>query len=137
MKDIKIRDYREINLKELLELYENVGWSNYVNNPQMLLKAYQNSLKVLSARDEDKLVGIVRVVGDGSSVIYIQDILVDKKYQRQGIGSRLLTEILRDYKEVYQKVLLTDNRRETVSFYKKLGFIQCDDFGCTAFVAMK
>lgn len=133
MDDIIIKDYSEIDLEELLQLYENAGWSNYVNNPQMLQKAYENSLKTLSAWKEDKLIGIIRVVGDGSSIIYIQDILVRKEYQRQGIGSRLLAEILQHYKDVYQKVLLTDNQPDTVAFYKKFGFIRCDDFGCIAF----
>jgi ribosomal protein S18 acetylase RimI-like enzyme len=100
----------------------------------MLLKAYQNSLSVITAWSEDKLLGVIRIVGDGCSIIYIQDILVLKEYQHMGIGSRLFTEAMDKYKEVYQKVLLTDNEPTTKAFYEKMGFLTSDKYGCISFV---
>jgi ribosomal protein S18 acetylase RimI-like enzyme len=51
-----------------------------------------------------------------NSIIYIQDILVLKEYQHMGIGSRLMDAALTKYKNVYQKVLLTDNEPATRAF---------------------
>ncbi|WP_430038931.1 GNAT family N-acetyltransferase [Peribacillus simplex] len=41
----------------------------------------------MTAWDDDKLVALIRVVGDGQTIIYIQVILVLENYQDQGIGS--------------------------------------------------
>lgn len=42
----------------------------------MLEKAYKNSLCVLGAYKDDKLVGIIRAVGDGVTIVFIQDIVI-------------------------------------------------------------
>lgn len=73
-------------LNDLVALYNDVGWSNYTN---MLQKAYNNSLLILTAWCDDKLLGAIRIVGDGFSIIYVQDIVVLRAYQHMGIGSKL------------------------------------------------
>lgn len=134
--EISIKEYTEYNEEEILNLYRSVGWSNYFNNPLMLKNAYAHSLKVLGAYSEDKLLGIVRVVGDGYSIVHIQDILILPEYQRSGIGTALIKRILEMYKDVYQKSLLTDNTEKTVQFYKSLGFEMDTDIECRAFMKM-
>lgn len=131
---MEIQPYRPIELGEILPLYKRAGWTNYVKNPEMLQKAYENSLLVLAARQEKQLIGLVRVVGDGASILYIQDILVLPEYQGEGVGSRLLQEVDRLYPQVYQKVLLTDQQPNTMRFYEKCGYRQSDEFGCTAYM---
>lgn len=121
-------------LNDLVALYNDVGWNNYTNNTDMLQKAYVNSLLIITAWHDDKLLGAIRIVGDGYSIIYIQDILVLKAYQHMGIGSKLITEAMSKYKDVYQKILLTENDPETKSFYEKMGFATCDKYECVSFV---
>lgn len=41
----------------------------------MLEKAYKNSLSALGAYKDDKLVGITCAVGDGVTIMFIQDIV--------------------------------------------------------------
>lgn len=79
---------------------------------------------------------IIRVVGDGYSIVHIQDILILPEYQRSGIGTALIKRILEMYKDVYQKSLLTDNTEKTVQFYKSLGFEMDTDIECRAFMKM-
>lgn len=122
MDHVVFKEYDEYNEEEILNLYKAVGWSNYFNKPLMLENAYEHSLYVVGAYVEDRLVGIIRVVGDGASIIYIQDILVLPDYQRHGIGRRLFDNVMGKYAEVYQKVLITDNTEKTKSFYEALGF---------------
>lgn len=55
---------------------------------------------VISAWDKDELIGLVRVVGDGLTIIYVQDILVLKSYKRKRIGLKLLQYVLDEYKDV-------------------------------------
>ncbi|MGL4990511.1 MAG: GNAT family N-acetyltransferase [Sarcina sp.] len=122
---------------ELLYLYNNVGWKLYTEKIDILIKSIENSLKVITAFDNGKLIALIRVVGDGYSIIYIQDILVLQKYQNQGIGKILIEEIMNRYKNVRQKVLLTDNKSENISFYKKVGFSKSENLNCVAFVKLK
>lgn len=120
--------------KSLLELYNDVGWTAYTKNPDQLWKAVNQSLKVWTVSDGDRLVALARVVGDGVSIIFIQDILVLTAYQGQGIGSQLLQRILNEYQSVRQILLLTGNEEKTVSFYQKNGLIDVAAFDCIAFM---
>ncbi len=131
---MKLKQITNININDILNLYIDANWKNYINNMDMLTNAYNNSLYILGAYDNNKLVGIIRVIGDGYSIIYIQDIIVLNKYQRKGIGTKLIQNVLEKYKNVYQKVLLTDNQPKTVNFYKSLGFYKSLDLNCTSFI---
>ena len=118
----------------ILSLYASVGWTNYTDKPEMLRKSYENSLLTLGAYDGDKLVGVIRTVGDGFSVVFVQDILVFPEYQRKGIGTQLLQEIMERFSSVYQLELMTDNSPKTISFYQSVGLVKADDMGCCAFM---
>ena len=133
MEKIQIKQYEHYNEDEILALYKSVGWVNYTNNLEMLKNAYTHSLLTLGAYKNETLIGIIRVVGDGYSIIYIQDIIVLPENQRKGVGSLLLKEVLSQYAYVYQKILLTENQPDTVAFYKKLGFIPDFEMNCVAF----
>ena len=124
-----------VTLEDVLPLYEAVGWTNYTTKPEMLKAAYENTLHVLAAlNDEGKLVGILRAVGDGASILFIQDILVYPEYQHQGIGTKLLQMILEKYKNVYQIQLATDDSTKTVSFYESNGFTSLTSLNCVSFI---
>lgn len=128
-----IKPYAAFDAQEILPLYEKVGWTNYTNNSQMLKDAYSHSLKIYAAYLGEKLVGVIRVVGDGYSVVFIQDLLVYPEYQRQGIGTALLKKVLDEYSHVYQIHLLTENTDKTIQFYQSLGFVMDTDMDCRTF----
>ena len=129
-----IKPYASYNECEILPLYRAVGWSNYYAHPDMVAGAYANSLCVLAAYEDKDLVGIIRAVGDGHSVLFIQDILVYPEHQRRGIGTALMKALLDRYAHVYQIELATDNTEKTISFYKSLGFYPLQDIGCCGFM---
>jgi ribosomal protein S18 acetylase RimI-like enzyme len=134
MERVSILPYFEYDETEIMHLYKSVGWSNYYERPEMLRKAFANSLCTLGAYSGGKLVGIIRVVGDGHSIIYVQDLLILPEYQHTGIGTRLLSAILEKFGNVYQKILVTDRTEKTVSFYESLGFTELTEIGCVAFL---
>lgn len=124
-----------VTLEDVLPLYEAVGWTNYTQHPKMLKEAYKNSLHILGAfNEEGKLVGVLRAVGDGASILFIQDILVYPEYQHQGIGTKLLQLTLEKYKNVYQIQLATDDSKNTVSFYESNGFTSLTSLNCVSFI---
>ena len=124
-----------VTLEAVLPLYEAVGWTNYTQNPTMLKEAYGNSLHILAAFNEEGiLVGVLRAVGDGASILFIQDILVTPEYQHQGIGTKLLQQTLEKFKNVYQIQLSTDNSMKTISFYESNGFTSLTSLNCVSFM---
>lgn len=123
MSDICIRPMTEtLTDAELCDLYSAVGWTIYAENPTRLRAAIDGSHFVATARLEGALVGLVRVVSDGVSIAYIQDILVHPVHHRRGIGRRLLAAAIEHYPQVRQKVLLTDDRQDQLNFYASMGF---------------
>lgn len=131
--EVILKEYAVYKEAEILGLYTSLGWTNYTDNPEMLRNAYINSLKIYGAYVDGKLVGIIRAVGDGFSVIFIQDLLVHPDFQRNGIGTLLLKRMLKEYENVYQMHLITEDSEKTISFYKSLGFTDNGDVNCKAF----
>ena len=131
---MEIREYTKYNADEIQNLYSQVGWTAYTDNMRALEQGFQNSLLVLAAYEGDALLGIVRVVGDGFTIILIQDILVYPNYQRQGIGTALLRAVLDRYSDVRQVQLATDNTPRTVAFYRSLGVLDFSEIGCCGFM---
>ena len=134
---MEIRPYSHYEESEILSLYQSVGWRNYYAYPDMLRKAYENSLCIFGAYEEGDLAGIIRAVGDGVSILFIQDIIVDPRYQRQGVGTKLIQAMLGQYAHVYQIQLMTDDTEKTKAFYNSIGFKPMDEFGCCGFAKFK
>lgn len=120
--------------EQILALYEDVGWTSYTDEPDLLMKAIENSQKVWTLWEGEKLIGLARTIGDGATICYLQDILVLKAYQGRGLGGNLLKEIMKENKKIRQFVLLTDDTEKTKGFYKKLGLSEASDYSCLAFM---
>lgn len=131
---MEIREYTEYKAEEIQRLYGAVGWTAYLENMLALEQGYKNSLLILAAYENDELLGIVRVVGDGFTIVFVQDILVFPEKQRQGIGTALMKAILDRYSDIRQIELITDNSLKTVAFYKSLGFVEFSEIGCCGFM---
>ena len=131
---IKIIKETSISIDDVLPLYQAVGWTNYTNQPQMLAQALSHSLATYLARDGEKIVGLVRLIGDGFSSVFVQDLIVLPSYQRQGIGSALMKQALADYKDAYQVQLATEETEKTLGFYRSLGFETLSSFQCTGMI---
>ena len=131
---MEIREYKTYNETEILSLYTSVGWTAYTDQPEELRKGFENSLLILAAYEGEQLLGIIRVVGDGHTVVLIQDILVYPEHQRKGVGSGLMQAILDKYSHVRQIQLATDDTPETIAFYQSMGFMKMSDIGCCGFM---
>lgn len=131
---MEIREYKTYREEEILPLYAAVGWSAYTGQLSVLARGFANSLLTLGAYEDEKLIGLVRTVGDGCTVVLVQDLLVFPSHQRQGVGSTLLREILNRFSQVRQIQLATDNTPKTMAFYKSLGFWEMSELGCRGFM---
>ena len=131
---MEIREYKNYNEQEILNLYSSVGWTAYTDDPMSLKAGFQNSLLTLAAYEGNTLLGVIRTVGDGQTIVYIQDILVLPEHQRRGFGTALVQAVLERFREVRQIMLTTDNTPKTIHFSESLGFVQMAKMGCCGFM---
>ena len=131
---MEIREYGEYKENEIQRLYTEVGWTAYTENMSVLEQGYRNSILVLVAYENGELLGIIRRVGDGFTLVFVQDILVFPQKQHQGIGTALLKAVLKKYPNVRQIELATDNTPKNVNFYKSLGFSEFSEVECCGFM---
>ena len=109
-------------IERVKEIYALEGWTAYLNSDEKLMRAFENSLYILGAFDDEKLIGFVRCVGDGEHILLVQDLIVDKAYQKQGIGTTLFKSVWDKYKHVRMFQVNTDLEDEVDNrFYKSMG----------------
>ena len=144
---------------QLEALYSGVGWSLYLA-PGLLDACLDGSLwfetawvpsdaesssgeeppewpggRLGAGPDEGRrLVGLVRVVGDGASIAYVQDLLVHPDWQRRGIGARLLRDAMERFARVRQFLLLADDAPAPRAFYEAMGLGPVGEGHCVAYM---
>ncbi|WP_336921557.1 GNAT family N-acetyltransferase [Aquipuribacter sp. SD81] len=120
---------RTHDLDAVVALYRAVGWTGYAERPDVLAVALAGSSRVVTAHRDGRLVGLARVVSDGASVCYLQDVLVHPDERRRGTGRQLVLAVLQPYGAVRQKVLLTDDEPGQRAFYESLGYSEVREHG--------
>lgn len=85
---------KDLPIDQLHALFVVVGWSDGGKLPDEIkvgfMQPWLNSTLVISAWDEEKLVGAVRVLSDTIFRSIIYDLLVAPEYKGKGIGNELL-----------------------------------------------
>ena len=131
---IQYSENGRIPFEKLMDLYNSVGWTAYTKDLNVMKKLLPGALSYTSAWDGDRLVGLIRTVGDGCSILYIQDLLVHPDYQRQGIGQTLVTQTVAAAENIRQICLSTENTEKTVQFYRSVGFVTMEETGAVTFI---
>ena len=124
-----IKTGQNLPFEQVIQLYNSVGWLAYTTGLQKkkLQKAIQNSTYVVTAWKGNKIIGLARCISDDVSIFYLQDILINPEYQRQGIGRKLMLNCLERFEHVRMKVLLTDDEERQRVFYESLGYKNTKD----------
>jgi len=106
---------------ELEKLFISAGWSDGLGDSHTthFNAPFINSTLVISAWDNDCLVGAVRVLSDKIIRSNIYDLVVAPEYQGKGIGGELVRRCLAYFPN--SKWLVGCNE-DKISFYVKLGF---------------
>jgi ribosomal protein S18 acetylase RimI-like enzyme len=79
-------------VSEYKKLRDSVGW--WETDEKATEIALQNSLFSVVATEHNDVVGFGRIVGDGGLYFYIQDLIVHPKFQNNGLGRRLMDELI-------------------------------------------
>ena len=116
--------YRELDLVELDQLLQTVGWSR---RPMRRVKrALEFSILVIGVWRHDekfpRLIGFARCTGDGVIEATIWDVAINPVYQGLGLGKVLMKYLLKELKRLgISKVTLFADA-EVVKFYKSQGW---------------
>ena len=117
-------------MNSVMQIYERAGWTAYLKDSKQLERAFDASLFVMGAFEDDHLVGFVRCVGDGEHIVYIQDLIVDAEWKRQGIGRKLIELVQGRFEHVRMVTLMTDAMDESANaFYHAIGMRECESNG--------
>lgn len=119
---ITYQDIREFSPQDLKDLFLSVEWSSG-HYPDKLATAMKNYGSVYSAWDKDQLVGLVSTMDDGVMNAYVHYLLVDPKYQGQGIAGELMRMTREYYKDYLRIVLIATSIGK--GFYERCGFTEC------------
>lgn len=121
MKNIIVSE-RKPSIEEYIYLRNSVSWR--VLQHDKIEKGLNNSTYCICIEDQDKIIGFGRIVGDGGTVFYIQDIIVIPSYQKQKIGTLIMEKIM-DYINkncVDGAIVGLIAKNELDNFYKKFDF---------------
>ena len=121
---ITYKDTHEFKESELEDLFLSVEWSSG-KYPEKLVMAMKGFKTVFSAYDNDKLVGLICVMDDGIMNAYIHYLLVNPKYQKEGIGKELVEMVKEKYKDYLRIAVI--GYHKALPFYEKCGFTKSDE----------
>ena len=116
---VTFSEKKELEASQLLRLFHQAPWAK-----DRTLEDAKDMLRhtdvALCAWDGDQLVGFGRVLTDFVYRATIWDVIVDKTYQKQGIGTEIVQRLLNHPR--LKKVELFWLCTRTPSFYERLGF---------------
>lgn len=124
MGEIIYKEIHEFEKEDLEDLFLSVEWSSG-HFPDKLQIAMRNFETVISAWDEDKLVGMICALDDGIMTAYVHYLLVRPDYQDRGIGRELVEKVKKIYKD-YLRIVVVGYDDE-IRFYENCGFEKADD----------
>lgn len=118
-----VEDLKDVEV--YLSLREQVGWIKL--DRRQAQKALDNSVKIITVYDNDRPIGMGRIVSDMSVISYIQDLIIIPEYQRQHIGGALIEKLIGYVKSITmdgtQMMLCLMCAKGREQFYEKHGFV--------------
>ncbi|NMM50928.1 GNAT family N-acetyltransferase [Paenibacillus aquistagni] len=113
------------DVKEVEEVFNKSGIRRPVRDTERIQRMIDNADEIITVRDGERLIGILRAITDYSYCCYISDIAVDKDYQGLGIGKELIRVLRERLGEEEVQYFLT-SAPKAVGFYEKIGFERAD-----------
>ena len=119
-----IRFMNYISPEEYMDLRRKVGWVEF---PLEQAKAcIDNVYMIQCARNDEKAIGVARLLWDGGYIAFLSDVIVDVEYRGQGIGRKLVESCIQklkdDMKAGYKVKITLNSAKGKEAFYEKFGF---------------
>ncbi len=108
---------KPVEFKEVL-IKSTLGERRPVEDLERLKQMCKNANLVITAREDDKLIGVARSITDFVYCTYLSDLAVDFEYQNKGIGKRLIEET-KKHSPLAKLILLS--APAAVEYYPRIG----------------
>jgi aralkylamine N-acetyltransferase len=121
--NIVVRLVKDWPVREIIELYVAGGW--WDGSSQSSVKEIISGSCVFAvAVDEEngKAIGMGRVLSDGISDAYIQDVIVLPEYRKKGVGKKIIAELVDECLKKNITWISLVAEPGTESFYMDMGF---------------
>lgn len=105
---------------EIIRVLEKSGIRRPTTDANRIRRMFSAPSLVVSAWDDQKLIGLARSLTDYAYCCYLSDLAVDRDYQNKGVGSELVRRTQAIAGDEVSLVLIA--APEAMSYYPKLGF---------------
>ena len=121
---ITYKNDKTITADEFIEVLKRSTLSERrpVDEPARIQAMLDNGNVLITAWDDDLLVGVSRALTDFAYCTYLSDLAVDETYQHQGIGKKLIAET--HEKAGFDTTLILLSAPAAVAYYPKVGMEQ-------------
>lgn len=106
--------------EQVISLYERAGLPRPTKDKERIQKMFENSGLVVSAWNDEQLVGVCRCVTDWVWCCYLSDLAVDPSFHKSGIGKKLVEITQQTLGE--QVMILLLSVPTAMDYYPKIGF---------------
>lgn len=106
------------DISKIIDLYINSGINRPVNDHARIEKMFKNSNLIITAWDNEILVGIGRALTDHCYATYLSDLAVRDNYKKNGIGTNIISVLKKIVGE--ESMLLLLSAKEAMSYYRKI-----------------
>lgn len=122
---IRYRTGEALRLEEILELLDSSGLAarRPVEDKERIAEMFARSNLILTAREEERLVGLARAVTDFSYCCYLSDVAVRRDYQGKGIGEELIRRTHEAAGGPERVSLILLSAPDVMTYYERLGMV--------------
>lgn len=110
--------------QQVIALYNKAGLPRPTNDAERIKRMYDNSNLIVTAWDNEQLIGVSRCITDWVWSCYLADLAVDPSYQKSGMGKQLIK--LTKEKLGEQSMILLLSVPNAMEYYPKVGFTKDD-----------
>lgn len=133
---ITYKEFGNSFVEQVMSIYHDEGWTVYSESEAAkVMRAFDKSLFILGAFEQEKLLGFIRCTGDGEFNVYVTDLIVDKSYRKQGIGKTLFKMAMERFKNIENFTLMTGLKgKENNTFYCSAGMTEFKEYGLVGYI---
>lgn len=128
--DINFEIVKSANSEELIDLYKDGGWwkESPTERSKLPILIKDSFCFMVAKTSEGKIIGMGRVISDGVSDGYIQDVIVSSPYRKKGIGKQIVIRLKDHCLNQGLSWIGLIAEPGTKDFYIKLGFSEMVDY---------
>ena len=130
--NIEYKLNKNITSSEFIEVLKNstLGKRRPIDDLEIIKGMIENADIIVTAITNNKIIGVARAVTDFNYCCYLSDLAVDKQYQKNGIGKKLISKVQEQLNDKCKIILLS--APDATEYYPKIGFTQHNSAWTTA-----